>query len=66
MNRTEKISSIVSVAIIVYGFVSVTQAGQDNIFQNDGYGVFRGLMILAGGLSLGRIVGEVYARRSKK
>ena len=66
MNRTEKISGIVFVAVIVYGFVSVTQAGQDNIFQNDGYGVFGGLMILAGGLGIGRITGEIYSRRSKK
>jgi hypothetical protein len=67
MKHINTITAVIFVALIIYGFMQVTQTGQGiNVAQNDGNATLGGLLILAGGLGIGRIVGEVYTMRSKK
>lgn len=47
--------AVVSSMVIFVGFRFVTQAGQQNMMQNDGYAVIGGLMILAGGILIGAL-----------
>lgn len=51
------------IALVFIGFRFVTQSGQDSLFQNDGYAVTGGIMLLVGGFLAGRFSNILWDRR---
>lgn len=65
MKKFDKAFLIIFVVIAIFGFINVTQAGQDNVLQNDGFAVSGGLLILSAGIGIGRIIESNMNKRGK-